>query len=147
MYIVAEEPILDVRMLDLAVGLHVVPARELLPAHRALVALRPMDVGVVPAIRHDLVAAHTTVQGGQRARQLDEQGGVVDVVVSPVGRRRAAAATAAAEEEDPLELELGCGETADVATDGGAGVADPEADPATDTDAEPEAEPAPEAVG
>lgn len=50
MYIVAEEAILNVRMLDFAVGLHVVPPGELLPANRTLVALGPVDIGVVPAV-------------------------------------------------------------------------------------------------
>lgn len=61
MYIMTEEAILDVRMLDLAMGLHVVAPRELLPAHGTLVTLGPMDVGVVPAIRDDLVAAYTAI--------------------------------------------------------------------------------------
>lgn len=68
MYIMAEETILDIRMLDLAMGLHIVATRELLATDGALVALRPMDVGVMPAVRHDLVAADAAVERGQRTR-------------------------------------------------------------------------------
>lgn len=81
-HVLAEIAILDVRMFDLAMGLHVVASRELLAAHRTLVALRPMDVGMVPAIRNGLVAADATVQRRKRAGQLHKQRRVVDVVVT-----------------------------------------------------------------
>lgn len=81
-HVLTEEPVLNVRVLDLAVGLHVVASRELLAAHRTLVALRPMDVGVMPAIRDGLVTADATVQRRKRAGQLDEQRRVVDVVIA-----------------------------------------------------------------
>jgi len=61
MYIVAKESILDVRMLDLTVRLHIVPASEFLPANGALMTLRSMDIGMVPAIGHDLVATNASV--------------------------------------------------------------------------------------
>jgi len=61
MYIVAKESILDVRMLDLTVGLHIIPTRELLPANGALMTLGSMDIGMMPSIRYDLVAAHTSI--------------------------------------------------------------------------------------
>lgn len=79
-------------MFDLAVGLHVVAAGKLLAADGALVALGPVDVGVVPAVRHRLVAADAAVQRREGAGQLDEERRVVDVVVPPrSGRPRAGA--------------------------------------------------------
>jgi len=46
---------------------------------------------------------------------------------------------------DPVELELGCGDTAEVATEAGADMIDPDPDPdpaiETDTDPVPEADP------
>lgn len=85
-HVLAEKSILDVRVLDLAVRLHVVASRELLAAHRALVALRSMDVRMVPAIRDRFVAADAPVQRRKRAGQLHEQRRIVDVVVASRGR-------------------------------------------------------------
>lgn len=86
MNVVAEEAIFNVGVLDLAVCLHVVAPREFLAAHGALVALRPMYIGVVPAIGHRFVAADATVQRGKGAVQLHEQRRIVDVVIA--SRRR-----------------------------------------------------------
>lgn len=82
------------RMFDLAVRFHVVAAGELLATHGALVALRPVNVGMVPAVRDGFMATDAAVQSGERAGQLDKQGRVVNVVVTSGGTRRAAAAVA-----------------------------------------------------
>ena len=68
----AEVAVLDVGMLDLAMGFHVVAPRELLAADRALVTLGPMDVGVMPAVRDDFIATDTAIEGRQSARDLDK---------------------------------------------------------------------------
>lgn len=86
MNVVAEESILNVGMLDLAVRLHVVTTSKLLPTHWTLMALGAMDVGVVPTIGHRFVAADTTVQRGKGAGQLHEQRRIVNVVIAS-GRR------------------------------------------------------------
>lgn len=85
MYIMTEETIFNVGVFYFTVGFHIVSTRKLLPADRTLMTLRPMNVGVMPTIRHDLVAADAAIQGGQRAGQLHEQRGVVDIVVATVG--------------------------------------------------------------
>lgn len=95
MYDVVVEPIPKFRMFDLAVGFHVIATGKLLTAHGALVALRPVDVGVVPAVRDGFVTTDAAVQRREGAGQLDEQGRVVNVVVAPGGTGRAAAAVAA----------------------------------------------------
>lgn len=58
---VIEVAILDVGVLDFAVRFHIVAARKLLAADRTFVRLRPMDIGVVPAIRHGFMATDATV--------------------------------------------------------------------------------------
>lgn len=85
MYIMAEEAILDVRMLDLAMGLHVVPPGELLTTHGTLMTLGSVDIGVVPAIRHDLIATDTTIECRQCARQLHKECRIVDVMIPSIG--------------------------------------------------------------
>jgi hypothetical protein len=75
-----------VAMFDLTVRLHVVATRKLLATNRTLVALGPMDVGVVPAVRHRLVAADAPIQGRKCAAQLYEQRRIVNVVVTPGAR-------------------------------------------------------------
>lgn len=82
-------------MFDLAVGLHVIAAGKLLTAHGALVALRSVDVGMVPTVRDGLVTTDATVQRRKGASQLDEQGRVVNVVIAPGGTGRATAAVTA----------------------------------------------------
>lgn len=91
---VVVEPVPQLRMFDLAVGLHVVAAGKLLATDGALVALGPVDVGVVPAVRHRLVAADAAVQRREGAGQLDEERRVVDVVVPPRSGRPGAGALA-----------------------------------------------------
>lgn len=82
-------------MFDLAVGFHVIASSELLTAHGTLVALRSVDVGMVPAVRDGFVTTDATVQCRKGASQLDEQGRVVNVVIAPGGTGRATAAVAA----------------------------------------------------
>lgn len=95
MYDVVVETVPKFRMFDLAMGLHVVAAGELLAAHRALVALRPVDVGMVPTVRDGFVATDAAVQGREGSVQLDEQRRVVNVVVAPGRTGRTTAAVAA----------------------------------------------------
>lgn len=89
MYVVTKEAIFYLRVLYLAVSFHIVTPRELLPTDGTLVTLRSVDVGVMPAVGDRLVATHASVQGGKGARQLDKQGGVVNVVIT-AGRYRSA---------------------------------------------------------
>lgn len=95
MYDVVVETIPKFRMFDLAVGLHVIAAGKLLTAHGALVALRSVDVGMVPTVRDGLVTTDAAVQCREGASQLDEQGRVVNVVIAPGGTGRATAAVTA----------------------------------------------------
>lgn len=69
-------------MLDLTVSLHIVAPCKLLAAHRTLVTLGPVNVGVMPPIWHRFVTTYAAIQGRKGARQLDKQRGVVNVVVT-----------------------------------------------------------------
>lgn len=95
MYDVIVETIPKFRMFDLAVGLHVIATGKLLTAYGALVALRSVDVGMVPAVRDGFVTTDATVQRREGSGQLDEQRRVVDVVITPGRAGRATAAVAA----------------------------------------------------
>lgn len=70
-------------MLDFAVRFHIVPPGELLAANRTRVALRAMDVRMVPTVRYRFVAIHATVQGGEGARELHKERRIVNVVIAP----------------------------------------------------------------
>lgn len=94
MYNVIVETVPKFRMFDLAMGLHVVAAGKLLATYGALVALWPVNVGMVPTVRNGFMATDATVQGGERSGQLDEQRRVVNVVVASGRVGRAATAVA-----------------------------------------------------
>lgn len=95
MYDVIVETIPKFRVFDLAVGFHVIATGKLLTAHGALVALRSVNVGMVPAVRDGFMTTDATVQCREGAGQLDEQRRVVDVVIAPGRTGRATAAVAA----------------------------------------------------
>lgn len=95
MYDVIVETISKFRMFDLAMGFHVIATGKLLSAHGALVALRSVNVGVVPTVRDSFVTADAAVQRREGASQLDEQRRVVNVVIAPGRTGRATAAVAA----------------------------------------------------
>lgn len=50
MYIMTEETVFYIGMLNLTMGFHVISTRKFLSTNRTLMALRPMDVGVVPTV-------------------------------------------------------------------------------------------------
>lgn len=82
-----EKSVFYVGMLDFTVSFHVVSSRKLLATNGTLMALGPMNVGMMPAIRNGFVATDTTVQCGKSACQLYEQGRIVNVVIATCHRR------------------------------------------------------------
>lgn len=72
MHIMAKIAIFNVGMFDFAVCLHVIATSELLRANWALMALRPMYIGMMPPIRYSFMATNTSVQGWKCSRQLNK---------------------------------------------------------------------------
>lgn len=70
--VMAKVAIFNVGVFDFAMRFHIVSSREFLAAHGAFMALRPMYIGVVPPIRHRLMATNASIERWKRSRQLNE---------------------------------------------------------------------------